>query len=146
MPPVRIITVSALHGAGGEEVAARLAALLGWNLLDRALVEQIAQKNELAPELLERLDQHVDPWFSRLLKSLGRSGYGSAPAASGEGVLDCEAMFDLTRRAVAEAADIGNCVIVGRGGQCILRDREDAFHVFLYAPFELRVRRLAGRR
>ena len=40
------------------------------------------------------------------------------------------------------AADEGNAVIVGRGSAYYLRDRPDAFHVFVYAPFEERVRRL----
>ncbi len=139
---VRVVTISALHGAGGEEIAARVAESLGWNLLDRALVEQIAAQQKVTPELLERYDQKMDPWFPRLLKALWRSGYESGSAASGEGMLDCESMLDLTRRAVAHAAEIGNCVIVGRGGQCILREHEHVFHVFLYAPFEARVRRL----
>jgi cytidylate kinase len=141
---VRVITVSALHGAGGERIAELVAASLGWNLLDRALVEQIAAKQKVEPEVLHRLDQQVDPWFSRLLKSIWRSGYESGTASSDEGVFDCEAMLGLTKRAVAEAAEIGKCVIVGRGGQCILRDRPDTFHVFLYAPFKHRCRNLAG--
>ena len=40
------------------------------------------------------------------------------------------------------AADQGNCVIVGGGSAYYLQDRLDAFHVFLYAPFEDKVRRL----
>ena len=40
----------------------------------------------------------------------------------------------LTRRIIEEAAEIGDCVIVGRGSQCILQQREDTFHVFIYAP------------
>jgi cytidylate kinase len=51
-------------------------------------------------------------------------------------------MLEFTRKAMHEAADIGRCVIMGRGGQCILRDRKDAFHVFLYAPVEYRARQL----
>src|SRR5438270_2092074 len=101
---VRVVTISALHGAGGERIAELVASSLGWNLLDRALVEQIAAKQKVEPEVLHRLDQQVDPWFSRLLKSIWRSGYESGSASSGEGVFDCEAMLDLTRLAVAEAA------------------------------------------
>jgi cytidylate kinase len=36
-------------------------------------------------------------------------------------------------------------VIVGRGAQCLLRGRPDAFHVFVYAPREERARRLRER-
>jgi cytidylate kinase len=143
MSEVRVITVSALHGAGGEEVGALVAKQMGWNLLDRALLEQISAKLDVAPDVLERYDQHVDPWFRRMVKSLFRSGFESASAGVGEALLDCEAMVDLTRRAVLEAAKIGECVIVGRGGQCILGPRPEYFHVFMYAPLDTRMGRLA---
>jgi cytidylate kinase len=49
---------------------------------------------------------------------------------------------------VLSAAEEGNAVIVGRGAAYHLHDRPDALHVFIYAPFEEKVRRLerAGKR
>jgi cytidylate kinase len=44
-----------------------------------------------------------------------------------------------------EIAEEGNCVIVGRGSAYFLGTRPDAFHVFVYSPFEERVRRLRSR-
>ena len=143
MSDIRVITINGMHGAGANDIGALVAQQFGWNLLDKALVEQIAAKAEVKAEVLERYDEHVDPWFSRLLKSLWRGGseYGSGEA--GAAVMDCESMLDLTKRAVREAAKIGNCVIVGRGGQCILAGRDDVYHVFIHAPFERRIRRIA---
>ena len=46
---------------------------------------------------------------------------------------------------IEEAADIGNCVIVGRASQCILQQRRDTFHVFIYAPRAERLARLRRR-
>jgi len=43
---------------------------------------------------------------------------------------------------VKSVAESGNCVIVGRGSAYYLQGRRDAFHVFIYAPFEEKVRRL----
>ena len=142
MSEVRIITVSSLYGGGGPEVAARIASALGWNLLDHELLKKIAARANVAEEVAAKYDQHVDPWFNRLVKALWRGGFERAAAASGEGVMDCEGMLEFTRHAMHEAADLGYCVIMGRGGQCILRDRNDAFHVFLYAPVEYRARQL----
>jgi cytidylate kinase len=51
----------------------------------------------------------------------------------------------LTRRIIEEAAEIGDCVIVGRGSQCVLQQRKDAFHVFLYAPRSERLARVRRR-
>jgi cytidylate kinase len=43
---------------------------------------------------------------------------------------------------VKGAAESGKCVIVGRGSAYYLQSRRDAFHVFVYAPFNGKVRRL----
>jgi cytidylate kinase len=48
----------------------------------------------------------------------------------------------LTQRVVHAAAEEGHAVIVGRGAAFFLADRPDAFHVFLYAPYEHKVQRL----
>jgi cytidylate kinase len=55
-------------------------------------------------------------------------------------------MVELSRKLIEEAANIGNCIIVGRGAQCILQGRPDAFHVFIiYAPMDERLRRIRER-
>ena len=89
MSDIRVITINGMHGAGANDIGALVAQQFGWNLLDKALVEQIAAKAEVKAEVLERYDEHVDPWFSRLLKSLWRgvSEYGSGEA--GAAVMDC---------------------------------------------------------
>jgi cytidylate kinase len=51
----------------------------------------------------------------------------------------------LTRKVIERAHTKGNCVIVGRGSQCILQHPKDVFHVFVYAPFHVRVSRLRNR-
>jgi cytidylate kinase len=51
----------------------------------------------------------------------------------------------LTEKVVQHAANKGNCVIVGRGSQHFLMNRDDTVRIFLYAPREEKVRRLLSR-
>jgi len=51
-------------------------------------------------------------------------------------------MVEFMQRVIDGAAGDGNCVIVGRGAPYFLRDREDAFHTFIYAPREEKIRRV----
>ena len=44
-----LITVSRMVGAGGAELAARVAATLGWRLVDNGLVDSVAQRLGVAP-------------------------------------------------------------------------------------------------
>jgi cytidylate kinase len=57
-------------------------------------------------------------------------------------IADAEGIRRVAEQLVMAAANAGNAVIVGRGSAYYLRDRPDSFHVFVYAPFEERVRRL----
>lgn len=52
---------------------------------------------------------------------------------------DADCMAAFTRRLIEQAHVAGNCVIVGRGSQCILNGYSDVFRVFVYAPVEQRL-------
>ena len=142
----RLVTVAREYGSGGGRIAQLLAGRLGWKLLDRCLVEKIAETARVKPEVAERFDERPDPWLDRLAdvfwQSPGLRGYigGHVP-----GRFDGEEAALLTRRIIEQAAVMGNCVIVGRGSQCILQQSQDAFHVFIYAPRRQRLERLLRR-
>jgi len=51
----------------------------------------------------------------------------------------------VTRKIVEQAYAEGDCVIVGRGAQCILQHKPDVYHVFVYAPLRERIVRLRTR-
>lgn len=132
---IRVITISREYGSGGSAIARLLAAQLRWRLIDDALICEIARKAKVNPEVAERFDECVDPWFHRMVKSLWRGGYeGSASRVEGDAFFDADTMAAMWRSVIEEAAKAGECVAVGRGGQCILQGREDAFHVSVYAP------------
>jgi len=142
----RVVTVAREYGSGGGRIARLLADQLGWKLLDRCLVEKIAQAASVEPQVAEKYDERLDPWFNRLAEVLWQSpglrGYMGGPAP---GWFDADMAARVTRQIIEEATEIGNCVIVGRGSQCILQQREDVFHTFVYAPPSQRLERLHRR-
>ncbi len=141
----RIVTIAREHGSGGQEVARRIAEALAWRLVDRELIAEVARRAHVRPEDAAAYDERINPWVVRLAKGLwSGSADGFAAEPRGE-VFDADLTAELTRRVVLEAAFDGTCVILGRGAQCILRDRADALHVFVYAPRGERLRRLAPR-
>jgi Cytidylate kinase-like family len=139
----RILTIGREYGSGGGPVAELVAKQIGWQLLDEALLQKVAEKASVHPEVVSRFDECLDSWMHRLTKrTFGRGAFeGVGPVALAD-MFDADAMAGLSRRLIEEAAEIGNCVIVGRGAQCILQHRSDAFHVFVYAPLEERIRRV----
>jgi cytidylate kinase len=139
---IRIVTIEREYGAGGAAIGEKLAERLGWTLWDQALTEEIARQAHCDQKSIERLEERVDPLFYRLMKVFMRGSFERSLPVANLDYLDSENLVPFMSRVIERAAADGNCVFVGRGSSYILRDRADAFHVFIYAPWEEKMRRL----
>ena len=141
-PKYRALTVAREFGSGGARLAASLAETLGWRLLDSRLIEEIAGLAQVDFGLAAGCDERVDSWLHRLSRRVFRHGAFEGVAVMPDtAVFDAETMANLTRVAVEQSYAFGDCVIVGRGSQCILQEYSDVFHVFVYAPWPDRMAR-----
>jgi len=138
---MRVLTIDREYGCGARIIAERLAGHLGWTLWGQSLTTEIAKTAKVAPEAAQRCDERLDPWLHRLAKTFWH-GYARSFSPTQPGVLDTDCMVSMVQLVIEDAARHGNCVIVGRGAPYFLRDRKDAFHVFLFAPWEEKIRRL----
>jgi len=141
---IRIVTIEREYGCGGGEIAQGVARQLGWKLWDQLLTEEIARLAQCPEEVVRDREERTDPLYARLFKSFLRGSYEGSLNAHRLGVVDSESILKLTERVVKNVSRAGSCVIVGRGAQHFLRDRPDALRLFLYAPREAKVRRLAA--
>lgn len=141
----RVITMSREYGSGGAAIASALAQQLGYRLVDRALIDRVAEAAHIDPGLAVRLDERVDSWAARVARALRFGPFEAVFPVDGDAIVDAERLQALTAALIEEAAARGECVIVGRGAQCLLRGRAGVFHVFVYAPLEDRLRRLRAR-
>ena len=119
---------------------------LGWKLLDHTLISNVAQAAQVDAGTVERYDEHVDSWWHRL----NREGLQAWSIAAGVALedarfFDADRTAELVQQCIAQAGVAGNCVIVGRGAECVLQDREDVLRVFIYAPWKERVARVRAR-
>lgn len=140
--PIRVITVEREYGSGGAAIAQQLADSLGWKLWDQDLTAEIARVANVDHEKAQRCDMHVDPFLYRLFRVFARGSYERALPLSESVNLDTDHLVSTLQNVVLDVASRGACVIVGRGSPYILRNRPDAFHVFVYAPLEEKLRRL----
>src|SRR5277367_1295555 len=142
---IKIITIEREYGSGGGEIAELLATQLGWKLWDQLLTEEIARLAECPKAIVEGREERPDPLYYRLFKSFLRGSYEGSLNAHKLKLVDAECILKFTEQVVKHAAKTGNSVIVGRGAQHFLRDRQDTLRVFLYAPRANKVRRLLAR-
>ena len=141
---IRIITVEREYGAGGGVVAAKVAEGLGWMLWDQRLTDEIARRLDCDSRTVADREERRDPVHYRLFKAFLRGTFEGNLNAPPLRPVDADCVRDVTQQVVTEAAETGDCVIVGRGSAYYLGSRADAFHVFVYAPFEDKVRRLVS--
>jgi len=142
---IKIVTIEREYGSGGGEIAQLLAKHLSWKLWDQLLTEEIARLAECPKAVVEVREERTDPLYYRLFKSFLRGSYEGSINAHKLKLVDSESILKITERVVQHAAKTGNSVIVGRGSQHFLRDRQDTLRVFLYASREEKVRRLLAR-
>lgn len=149
-----IITISRQFGSGGDEVAELVCKRTGYQLFDKHLITRAALAAGLS-------DQEVVDFSEsnyKVKNFLTRLFGGPRPAAQthprkegGESPLQAEVLplseenaLALMRKAIESACELDHIVIVGRGGQAILRDEPNVLHVRVEAPLEDRILRVRG--
>ena len=139
---IKVLTIEREYGSGGAAIADKVAARLGWKLWDQLLTEEICRWLKCDRSHVERHEEQRDPLHYRLLKAFLRGSFEGSANAPRMNIADAEGIRGVAGKLIRQAAEEGNAVIVGRGSAYDLRDHPDAFHVFIYAPFEEKVRRL----
>ncbi len=121
------VAISRQCGTGGARIAALLAEKLGWDLVDRKIVEDIAKDFNVSTQLVELVDERHVAWLTEMF-----STWIEGQSFSQEGYVQ-----DLSKLLMI-AAQHGDFVMVGRGCQFIL-PRDYGLIVRLHAPLEHRV-------
>jgi len=138
----RIITFEREYGSGCAGIAAQLAQRLGWKLWDHLLTEEIAKQANVDCGTVEKREERIDSTFYRLAKTFWRGSYERSMAMSPTQTFDADCMVAMMEDITARIAQEGNAIVVGRGAPYFLRERDDTFRVFLYAPREEKIRRI----
>ena len=117
-----------------------MAEKLGYAYYDQELILKVAKESGLAEQIVEKYDEYATHKNS-LLYALALS----AGAGAGGTLSFVSKVQQAQAKIITDLADKGACVIVGRGGDYVLRDRADALHVFIHADMEFRARRVVER-
>jgi cytidylate kinase len=95
--------------------------------------------------LAEQLDGKSGAWWEKLLSCFRHGGSALYLGDSPEIEIDNDTLQGLTARIIMTAGNAGNCVIVGRSSQCVLRQVGQALHVLVYAPMPEKLDRMKQR-
>jgi cytidylate kinase len=128
------VAISRQTGAGGTELAQRIARRFGYSLFDREVVKEVAESAGVSARLVEGLDGHVRSAIERYMTD----------AFHGGRFTESDYLRHLVRVIMA-LGERGGVVLLGRGSPIILRP-ERALRLLVVAPLDTRVGHLAGAR
>ncbi len=122
-----IITMAREYASGGSEIAQTVADKLGIPLYNKELITIAAKKSGLTEEAIAASENQRS---SSLIYSLYMMG-NTMPLA--------DQVYILQSNVIKELAQKGSCVILGRCGDYVLRDRKDVLRTFVFAPLDQRI-------
>lgn len=115
-----VIAISREHGTNGKEIARQVAKELNIEFYDKERIKEFALKHGFVSN-----KESEDYIYSQFLS------------------LDINKnSIILLSNVIKEIAKKGNCVIVGRAADCILKEDEKLVRIFLYAPLEYRLNKV----
>ena len=130
-----IITISRQFGAGGSTIGMAVAEELGYYYCDKDMIVRAAiESGNLSPDEIRYYDEKVPAEF----------GFGQSLFDFYNKPLD-ERLFNAQREAIRKLAEKGNCVIVGRNANIVLKEFEKTLHVFVSADLPFRLRRMMSK-
>ncbi len=140
-----VITISRELGSEGDKIADIVCEKLGYHRVDKAMLMQIAEEAGVDIEAVLEKERSVTS-KARLVSGAMTALYRKqATAFERQAAVDDKTYARVLQDTMQRFAKEGKVVIVGRGGQVILRDWPTALHSRLYADAELRAQRLAER-
>ena len=128
-----VVTISRQFGAGGRTLGRLVAEKLDYSFIDEEIIQMVAKRARVSTNWVESIEREAG---GRLLKYMARlvpRSFIDLILDDQRGYIDEEIYVDLLREIISRSADEGNVVIIGRGSQYILRDREDTYHILLVA-------------
>ena len=135
-----VITISREFGSGGRSIGEKLANELGISFYDRAIIQMAAEKSGLSPGYIERSEESIPSPF---LLNLNYTAYSSFDPMNHFETSMNDKVFQAQFAVITEVASEGNCVIVGRCADYILRNEPKLCRVFVHADMPDRIKRAA---
>lgn len=127
-----IITISRQFGAGGSTIGQAVADKLGFYYCDKDMILNAAiESGTLSPEEVRYYDERVPRQF----------GFGQSLFDFYNKPLD-ERLFNAQKEAIKKVAEKGNCVIVGRNANIVLKEFDKTLHVFISGAERTRLKRM----
>lgn len=134
-----VITISRQYGAGGKTLGKMIAAQLGYEFADSEIVAKVAEMANVSTHWVHTVENEAGGKLSRFVSRMVSRPLVDKILKGERGYIDETIYLDYLVLIIAQIADEGDVVILGRGSQYILDDHPEAFHILMIDAFENRV-------
>jgi cytidylate kinase len=136
------ITISRQFGAGGITLGELIAEKLSYKLYDRRILQLIAKETKVTTRWVEYFDKQIGSKFQRVISSFSEKGRIESISNTANGLINQKIYLNNLHKIITSIAVKDNAVIVGRGGQYILKDCENVAHILLISNESDRIKYL----
>ena len=128
-----VITISRQFGAGGLTLGKMISEKLNYTLYDNEIIQLLSKKAKVSPEWITSMEKEAGGLLQKLITGLVSKSLVDRVLDNDRGYIDEEIYVDLLREIITKIANKGNAVIIERGGQYVLKGREDVKCILLVA-------------
>lgn len=140
-----VITISREVATGGSKLGKLLAAKLGYQYVDKTLLQQVAEQLNVSESALQGFEKSREFRISNLFSKMFSKDYIQRIVGRDKSVVEENEYQESLRNLIVAIGEQNNVVILGRAGYYFLQDLDDAFHIRLVAPLEWRKQKAVER-
>jgi cytidylate kinase len=126
----KVVCISRAAFTGAEEIAAQVAAELGFRYVDEEIVARAAQQRNLSPAEVATVERRKSS-LRTLMSEIGEGGADVLSYLQNSKTGSAGDVRDLIRQAITETAEEGNVVIVAHAASFALARRKQVLRVLI---------------
>ena len=135
-----VVTISRQFGSGGRTLGKMIAEELDYTFADNEIIQRLSKEANVSANWIRSFEKEAGSRLSRITSKMVSKRWLDRVLAGERGYLDEEIYLDYMVLIIAQIADEGDAVILGRGSQYILDDHPEAFHILLIDELENRIK------
>lgn len=135
-----VITISRQFGAGARTLGERLANRLGYGFVHEDMIREVARLMNASDKQVRDFEKRGTTKLMKFLDKIVNPDFIARLVADSYVNIDERSYVDAVTSIINGLYSEGNTVIIGRGGQFILKGYEDAYHILLVSDLEHRTR------
>ncbi len=137
---INVITIAREYGSGGRTVGHMIADKLGFRYIDKEILRIASDESGINEKLFAKADEEVKlSIFDRLSNKKYKDRWESPESGR---FISNDNLFKFQSEAIEKLSEEGNCVIVGRCADYILREKKNVLKAFIHSPMSDRIDRI----